>query len=140
MTETGFEKIGNSGKCLYGKRKLLLCGFTANAQSKFKTLLGMIGIERLPLVWAASQDLEAPVGELFEKPDGSGENRDSSLVRTIIVSGLEEQELHLLMSGCKQAGMKQSLWAVLTPTSEQWPLAALLDELTEERAAISKNK
>jgi len=140
MTDAAFEKVGNSDKRLYGERKLLLCGFAAAAQTKFKTLLAMIGIEKLPLVWAASQDLEAPVGELFERPKDSGENTDSTLPRAIIVAGLEEQELHLLMSGCKQAGMQQALWAVLTRTSEKWPLAALLNELAAERAAMSKNK
>lgn len=140
MTNAGFEKVGNSGKRLYGERKLLLCGFAAAAQSKFKTLLEMIGIEHLPLVWAVSQDLDVPVSDLFERPEGSGENKDSSLPRSIIVAGLEEQELHLLMSGCKRAGMQQALWAVLTPTSEKWSLAALLNELAAERTAMSKGR
>ncbi|MBI5895900.1 MAG: DUF3783 domain-containing protein, partial [Desulfobacterales bacterium] len=45
-----------------------------------------------------------------------------------------------LMSGCRQAGMRQALWAALTPTSESWPLGQLLKELSTERAALAKDQ
>ncbi|MFZ1984507.1 MAG: DUF3783 domain-containing protein [Desulfatitalea sp.] len=138
MTDATFEKVGLSEKRLYGDRKLLLCGFPATAQVKFKTLLGMIGISALPLVWVGLQDVRETVGGLIARPDGSGEGTGSELPRAIIVAGLAENELHTLMSGCRQAGMQQALWAVLTPTSESWPLGQLLNELAAERAAMSK--
>lgn len=138
MTDATFEKIGRSEKCLYGPRKLVLCGFATAAQSKFKTLLGMIGMTNLPMVWANENDGEVLLRELMEKPEGSGEGIDSKLPRAVIVAGIEENELHRLMSGCRQAGMQKSLWATLTPTSETWPLKTLLDELTAENRAMSR--
>lgn len=138
MTDASFEKISQSDKPLYGVRKLLLCGFPSPAQPKFKTLLGMLGIEGLPLVWAATDDSENLVGDLFERPDDSGAGADSRLPRAIIVAGIAEAELHLLMSGCRKAGMQQALWAALTPTSEKWHLKDLLKELAAEREALAR--
>jgi len=53
MTDDGFQKVDQSDSLLYGPRKLLLCGFPAHAQSKFMTLLKMIGLSEMPVVWVA---------------------------------------------------------------------------------------
>jgi hypothetical protein len=138
MTDATFEKVGRTSRCLYGPRKMLLCGFPIPAQSKFKTLMEMLGLKSLPLVWASENDGETRLGQLMEQPDGSGEGIASLLPRAIIVSGVSENELHRLMSGCRQAGMQKALWATLTPTSETWALNALLEELSAENKAISE--
>ena len=137
MTDAGFEKIGQTAKRLYGEQKLLLCGFPPAAQPKFKSLIGMIGLDHLPLVWVGTDDAGETVGNLMQRSDGSGEGAASDVPRAIIVAGIEEAELHQLMSGCRQAGMKQALWATLTPTSEGWPLNKLLEELSAERRAMA---
>lgn len=140
MTDATFEKLGRSDQRLYGERKLLLCGFAQSAQAKFKLLLEMLGIKNLPLVWAGPKDDDELVGQLMCREADSGEGQTSQLPRTLIVAGVEENELHRLMSGCRQAGMKQALWATLTPTSENWPLKKLISELAAERKALAKNK
>jgi hypothetical protein len=140
MIDASFEKIGQSSRPLYGERKLLLCGFAPPAQSKFKTLLAMIGMAPLPLVWASGEDGDTLVEGLMRQPDGHGQGTDSPWPRAIIMGGILESELHQLMSGCRQAGMQQALWATLTPTSGQWPLKRLLTELSAEREAMAKIK
>jgi len=50
--------------------------------------------------------------------------------------GLTQNELHLLMSGSRQAGMKPPLWATLTPSSETWTVQDLLKELVAEHQAM----
>lgn len=137
MTDAGFEKVGRSEKKFYGSRKLLLCGFPQAAQPKFRALLDMLALDGLPLIWCAAEQADETVGRLARLPDGSGEGIDSALPRAIIASGIQENELHRLMSGCRQSGMQQALWAVLTPVSETWPLKNLLDELAAERRAMS---
>ena len=136
----GFEKIERSQHCLYGARKLLLCGFSASTQAKFKSLLDMLGLKELPLIWAARTESEKLLCELFSQADGSGEGKESDLPRAIIAAGIEQQELHLLTNGCRQAGMQKSLWAVLTPTSENWPLSQLLAALAAEAKAMAEKK
>ena len=140
MTKPTFEKIDASDALLYGPVKLLLCGFMPPAQSKFKTLLGMLNLSHLPLVWVCTNQMTAALEDLLRLPEGSGEGQASEMPRAIIVSGISQQSLHLLMSACRQAGMTQALWAVLTPISEKWPLQRLLNELAAERAALSKPK
>lgn len=139
MTKADFEKVTHSEKRLYGPRKLVLAGFTAETQSKFKTLLGMLQLENIPLVWASSDQQEQILKDIIELPDDSGKGISSELPRAIIVSGITEAELQNLMAGCRQAGMKKALWAVATPTSTTWPLKQLLAELEAERKALSKN-
>jgi Domain of unknown function (DUF3783) len=140
MTRPGFEKIQHSSKSLFGPRKLLLCGFAAEAQSKFRTLLAVLGIADLPLIWISQDQAARTLHDLVELPDGSGETQSSGLPRAIIVSGITEMELHQLMAGCRQAGLKQVLWAALTPTSVQWPLEHLLAELAAEREALQDRR
>lgn len=140
MTKGRFEKIENSDKCFYGPRLLLLTGFISDVQTKFKTLLQTIGFTDLSLVWATDDQSETPIEDLVQLPDGSGTGRSSSLPRAIIVGGITEKELHQLISGCRAAGLKQVLWATLTPTSVTWQLKQLLVELAAERAALSRKK
>jgi hypothetical protein len=117
---------------------LLLTGFIADAQTKFKTLLQMLGFSDVALVWATEEQLETTIDDLVQLPDGSGNGRSSSLPRAVVVGGITEKELHSLISGCRKAGMKQALWATLTPTSATWRLQQLLSELAAEHAALSR--
>ena len=40
------------------------------------------------------------------------------------------------MAVCRNAGMRQALWATLTPMSETWMLKDLLAELSAEKEAL----
>jgi hypothetical protein len=134
-----FEKISQNDQKIHGPRKLLLCGFASEAQPKFIKLLGILNISDLPLVWVTENQAGSRLDELLELADGAGWGKTSSLPRAVIMSGITTNELHTIMSGCRQAGMKQALWATLTPTSESWPLEQLLAELAAEREAMKKN-
>ena len=140
MTHAKFEKISPSDKSLYGSPKLLLCGFSANAQSKFMTVLKMIGLETTPTVWATSDQGDTRLYNLMELSDGTGLGASSDLQRAVIVAGITEKQLHRLMAVCRKSGMQQALWATLTPTSETWTLTHLLAELSAERRAFQKRK
>lgn len=138
MTGGTFEKVQRSDTCMYGPAKLLLCGFSAPAQPKFKAVLKMAGLDAIPVVWVGDDNQHRTLAALLALPDGSGTGIESTLPRAIIVSGITENQLHALMTTCRQAGMQQALWAALTPTSETWPLAQLLAELQAERKALAE--
>ena len=140
MADDGFQKVDQSDNMLYGPRKLLLCGFTAEVQPKFITLLDMIGLSSIPLVWVTQDQADIHVGELVQLDDGAGTGASSELPRAIIMSGISQNELHTLMAGCRKSGMQQPLWATLTPTSESWPIQNLLKELAAEHQAMQKIK
>lgn len=135
-----FEKVTASDKPMYGPRKLLLCGFPADAQPKFKTLLKMAGLADLPAIWVAAAQAGLRLTDLLDLADGTGERVSSLLSRAIIVSGITEKELHTLMNACRQTGMKAALWAAVTPTSETWTLEQLLTELEAERTVMKNMK
>ena len=140
MVDAEFQKVTQSDEALYGPRKLLLCGFAATIQPKFNRLLEMIGLAGIPLVWVTEDQADMPVGELLRLGDGTGTDASSKLPRAIIMSGITQNELHLLMAGCRKAGMKRPLWATLTPTSENWSLGNLLKELAAEHRAMQQTK
>jgi hypothetical protein len=140
MTDAEFQKVTQSNKLLYGPRKLLLCGFPADAQSKFIALLKMIGLSEMPMIWVTEDQGDINVGELVELEDGTGAGTSSKLPRSIIMSGITQKELHLLMAGCRKSGMKQPLWATLTPTSETWSIQNLLKELAAEHRTMQERK
>jgi hypothetical protein len=138
MTDATFEKITLSDKPLYGPEKLIVCGFSAGAQPKFETVLNMAGLEQVPRVWALESHSGIPLSDLMALPSGSGSCESSTLPRAIIVAGITERQLQGLMAICRKTGMKQALWATLTPTSETWQLKDLLAELMAERKALQK--
>ena len=140
MTDDGFQKVDQSDNLLYGPRKLLLCGFPADAQSKFMTLLKMIGLSEMPMVWVTEDQADIHAGDLAQLEDGAGTGVSSDLPRAIIMSGISQNELHILMAGCRKSGMQQPLWATLTPTSETWPIQNLLKELAAEHEAMKKRR
>jgi len=140
MTDAEFQKVTQSDKLLYGPRKVLLCGFSAEVQSKFINLLNMIGLSEIPLVWVTEDQVDLSLKKLVRLENGTSTGLSSQLPRAIIMSGITQNELHLLISGCRQAGMKQTLWATLTPTSENWFLQNLLHELAAEHRAMQARK
>lgn len=140
MTQAKFEKISRSDKLLYGSRKLLLSGFSDKAQSKFMTVLKVVGLETIPTVWVTSEQGDTRLLDLLELSDQTGRGESSDLPRAVIVAGITEKELHRLMTVCRKSGMQKALWATLTPTSETWTLKQLLAELSAERQAFQKCK
>jgi len=140
MTNAGFEKVTPSEKPLYGPRKLLLCGFSAETQPKFIKFLELIGLTQLPIIWVTEAQADDLISAILKLEDNAGWGIASELPRAIIMSGITQQELHRLMSGSRHAGMKPPLWATLTPISETWTIRNLLNELTAEHRVMQKRK
>jgi hypothetical protein len=140
MTDPKFEKISPNDQSLYGPRKLLLCGFSKSVQPNFNRLLELIGLSEIPKVWVTENQADIQVGELITLPDNTGFGVSSELPRAIIMAGITQNEMHGLMTGCRQSKMKPTLWASLTPTSETWTIQSLLNELAAEHAAMQKRK
>ena len=140
MTDAKFEKVSRSGQSLYGPRKLLLCGFSQSVQPNFNKLLELIGLSEIPKVWVTENQADIQVGELMKLRDNTGFGVSSELPRAIIMAGITQNEMHGLMTGCRNSKMKQTLWATLTPTSETWTIQSLLSELAAEHKAMEKRK
>ena len=100
----------------------------------------MAGLEKVPVVWALETQLDKSLADLAALPPGSGRGESSPLPRAVIVSGITQRQLQTLMAVARKTGMKQALWATLTPHSETWPLKGLLAELLAERKAIQGQK
>jgi hypothetical protein len=132
-----FSQVSRSANRLYGPRTLLVCGFTAEGQSRIVELVQSLEIEPLPIVFMTTPDLEIVLGELFERQSLDGQGAPSRMPAALIMAGITEAELHRLMEGYRQAGLPWPLWATLTPISETWTLRALLKELAAERAALA---
>jgi hypothetical protein len=140
MTEAKFEKITHSATRLYGPPKLIVCGVPQSVQSKFTSLIATAGLAETPRLWAARHHLTEVLSDLMTLPDGTGLGESSDLPRAVIVSGIQEKQLHALMALCRKTGMQPDLWAVLTPISEKWTLQALLSELQAEKRAFQRKR
>jgi hypothetical protein len=140
MTDAKFEKVSRTDQPLYGPRKLLLCGFSQSVQPNFNKLLELIGLSEIPKVWITENQADIQVGELVTLRDNAGFGVSSELPRAIIMAGITQNEMHRLMTGCRQSKMKQTLWATLTPTSETWTIQSLLGELAAEHREMQKRK
>jgi len=140
MSDGGFEKVSQSDERMYGPRKLLLCGFSADIQPHVVKLLEILKLSDIPRIWVTAEHAGSLISDVLALDDNAGRGLASELPRAIIMSGLTQNELHLLMSGSREAGMKPPLWATLTPTSETWTVQDLLKELAAEHAAMQRRK
>ena len=140
MTENTFSRVEKSDRRLYGPRKLLVCGYADEDKAALRTMLAGLKIEDLPLVFAATGQLEWPLKRLLALPGETGSGETSDMRRAVIMSGISENELHTLLKGYRAVGLPAQLWATLTPISEKWPLEMLLEELAAEREAMHRRQ
>jgi len=140
MSEGGFEKVSQSDEPMYGPRKLLICGFSSEIQPHVAKLLEVLKLSDIPRIWVTAEHAGSLISDVLALEDNTGWGVTSELPRSIIMCGLTQNELHLLMSGSREAGMKPPLWATLTPTSESWTIQDLLKELAAEHQAMQQNK
>lgn len=140
MSEGSFEKIGESSENLYGPRAILVCGFIPSQQKKMMNFLKNLQITDVSLIFATDEDAEINLGQLMAYPNNSGLNENSSIDRAVVLSGVSEMELQQILSNYKKTGLPRPLWATLTPFSENWTLANLLEELNKERMEMEKRK
>ena len=140
MSDGGFEKVTASDEPMYGPRKLLICGFSAEIQPHVVKLLELLKLSDIPRIWATAEHAGSLISDVLALEDNTGFGVTSELPRAIIMCGLTQNELHRLMSGSREAGMKSPLWATLTPISETWTVQDLLKELMAEHQAMQNRK
>jgi hypothetical protein len=134
--KAAFTKVSRTDDRLYGPRKLLLCGFPCAERSGILDIVKLNEIKDLPMVWVKSDQADDILKKLFALSDMSGFNSESELSRAVIMGGITQKELHQLMGTYRNSEMAPALWAVLTPTSENWTLKMLLEELDAERCKM----
>jgi hypothetical protein len=135
---SSFSPVSETSQALYGPRKLLICGFTAEGQAFLDDVITASKITDLPLIYAITSDLEIFLADILAYPKNTGRGDASRMPAAIIMAGITEKELHQLMSSYRYAGLPNPLWATLTPTSENWTLRQLLKELAAEKEALAK--
>lgn len=133
-----FSPIGNSDARMHGATSLLVSGYTIADQASLRKMLNASELGHVPVVFVAEACSNMTLAQLANLPDRHGEGTPSALRRGIVMSGLTETELHRLMAVYRTSGMAQQHWASVTPTSDVWPLAHLLAELSREQQALKE--
>ncbi len=134
------RKVGKSSKKMYGPRKLLVCGYPETDQQTLLLLLKESGLSIFPVIFATNDDLQTPLKEILKSDNGVSQSEIGKMKRAIIMSGFTQKQLHTLMTAYRKAKLPTQHWATLTPISENWPLADLLNELEAEAEAIKKQR
>ena len=140
MSEGKFEKIEGSDERMYGPKGILVCGYAPPEHRFFAMFMEKAGFSDRPVIFPTNQDAGKTLKELFGLTTGSGTGEPADLPRAVIMSGFTQNELHRIMYAYRQAGLPAQLWATLTPVSENWLLADLLDELVKENEVIKGKK
>jgi hypothetical protein len=138
MDDGSFQKIEHTAERLYGPRAILFCGYEPAEHGPLTTALAQMGLGDRSILFATDADAERTLGDLLASRDRSGQGQGSAMPRATIMSGFTQSEVHLLMGVYREAGLPRQLWAMLTPASEKWTLAALLEELVAEAEAFAR--
>ncbi len=136
MAEEGtFQQVGNTEQPMYGQRALLVCGYDVR---EHPLLLNFIQntIGDISVIFVSNRYRDKTLDELVRLNHETGKGETSDLRRAVIMSGLTESEFHRLINTYHAGKLPAQLWATLTPHSEKWTVAALLDELAREQSEI----
>ena len=125
---------------MYGARGLLVCGYSSSEQLSFISFLEQAGFQDLSVIFVTNSQSTNTLKDLLALPNRSGHGEESGMRRAIIMSGFTQKELHKLMTAYRQAELPSQLWVTLTPISENWSIANLLEELAAEAEAIKKQQ
>ncbi len=138
MKQGTFTKVENTDEKMYGPRALLVCGYPPEEHAVVVELVSRLIGPDMPVIFASDDMADRKLGEIFSSAGGTGRGNASAFRRGMILSGFAMKELHMLMAAYKEAGLPRQLWATLTPISEKWSLADLIDELIKESEAFKK--
>lgn len=140
MSDGTFQKMEDTTERLYGPRAILFCGYAVGEHRPLADALAQIGFGDRPVVFVTHADAQKTLKEVLAYKDRSGLDQPSELARATIMSGFTQQEVRRLMNAYRQAGLPPQLWATLTPVSESWTVAALLEELAAEAEAMRRKQ
>jgi len=136
LENSGFKKITESEKRLYGKYGLLVSGFSKNEQDALIAIVEKFN--SLKVIFVQDEHMDTLLKDMFDKDDRCGYGNDSSLKRVIIFSGFKEKDLVNFMERVKALSLRKNLWAALTPISEKWTIRRLIKELELEDKEMPK--
>jgi hypothetical protein len=132
MSDGEFQKIQESDERMYGPKGILVCGYPPPEHRFFAMFMEKAGFSDRPIIFPTNEDAGRTLREVLGLASGSGIGEHADLPRAIIMSGFTQNEVHKIMYAYRQAGLPAQLWATLTPVSENWLLAELLNELVKE--------
>lgn len=95
------------------------------------------------LVQADEADLEKTLGQLLDLPGRYPTGLTvpkGDFAPALILHGLADAQLDRCLALLREKGISIPLKAIVTDSNRQWPLAVVLQELTEERAAFESGK
>lgn len=138
MNDNGFEQLGNSEKFLYGPPGLLCCGFSDIEKKAIIVLVEKLIGPDFPAIFVSDDEKNKPLSELLSYETRFGLHKESSFPRTMILSGCRESHIQNMMGAFHTYEFPPTLWATVTPISEQWPVSELIHELTKERDAFKE--
>lgn len=140
MSDGEFQKIKESDERMYGPKGILVCGYPAPEHRFFALVMEKAGFNDRPVIFPTNKDAGKTLKELLGLTTGSGMGEPADLPRAVIMSGFTQNEVHRIMNAYRQAGLPAQLWATLTPASETWLLADLLNELVKENECLKEKK
>ena len=140
MSDGEFQKIQESDERMFGPKGILVCGYPPPEHRFFAMFMEKAGFSDRPIIFPTNEDARRTLKELLGLTAGSGIGEHADLPRAIIMSGFTQNEVHKIMYAYRQAGLPAQLWATLTPISENWLLADLLNELVKESTFLKGKK
>lgn len=134
--ESTFRPVGESDRQMHGTPAVLVCGFPAREQEMLRLLMDSAGLKTVPAIYITAACLPLTLADLAALPAESHAGETAELPRALVMSGLEERQLHAMMDSYRGSGLPRPLWASVTPTSASWTIKYLLVELLREREAM----
>jgi len=138
--DNDLKKVEKSADRMYGSRNLLVCGYSEPEQKAMLLLLQKNKMGSCPVIFATNEDIQKTLKEILQADNRYGHGEVSDMRRAVIMSGFTQKQLHTLMAAHRKSKLPRQHWAALTPTSENWLLTDLLEELEAEAEAIRKQK
>ena len=138
MAETDMKKLGTSEEKMFGPRGIIAYGFKVKERAILLKVIKRSFRDIPHTLFPTDDKLSCTLEEILSLDNRSGQQEKSSIRRAVIVSGVQESELHRLLAQYKKSSLDAPFWATMTPTSYKWSLEELLTELNRERLAMQQ--
>ena len=139
MSDDDFEALSEDEQAGLGPAAVLLAGFEAAEETPISQLLSGAGAPEHALIRCRVSMLDQTLHDALAEPAPGELARADQLPRVLILSGLSNRQLHAVIDGFADTGLRRPVWASATENSLQMTLKALLTHLlAEQQAAMER--
>lgn len=132
-----FKKIDEVNNNFHDRSCVILVDFNQKELSAINAVCRFVGIK--DLIVLTGKEANTKVRDILDNNISEGE-ADENIEKAIVFNNIQNNKVMGFFDGLKKLKIRRPLCAMVTEVSIEWTLATLIDNLKQERIAMSKGQ